>query len=238
MTSCGPRVSYWGRLVGLVLDLLFPPRCVACGRVDTWLCPECAAGLPRISGTVCVRCGLPLNPGALCTRCQKDPLRLEAIRSVTLFGGPVRAAIHLLKYRYVHGLAEPLGELLAGYWQAQSTPVDVIVPVPLHSGRQRRRGYNQAALLAHALGRRAGIRVDEGALRRVRRTASQMRLGAAERRLNVRGAFGCPDGRVLGQRVLLIDDVCTTGATLEACADALRAAGAEAVWALTLARAP
>jgi ComF family protein len=117
-------------------------------------------------------------------------------------------------------------------------PVDVIVPVPLHPARLRRRGYNQAALLARELGRRVGLPVEERALQRVRATRSQMRLSAADRRRNVQGAFRCADGRVRGRRVLLLDDVCTTGATLEACADALRAGGAESVWALTLARAP
>jgi ComF family protein len=113
----------------------------------------------------------------------------------------------------------------------------MIVPVPLHPWRFWRRGYNQAALLAGELGRRVGLPVDEAALRRVRATSSQMRLGAADRRRNVKGAFTCRPDRVQDKRVLLMDDVCTTGATLEACSDALRAGGATGVWALTLARA-
>lgn len=163
---------------------------------------------------------------------------MEGIRSVLLFEGPARAAIHYFKYRQAQELAKPLGGLLAEYWLSHPIQVDLIVPVPLHPSRLRVRGYNQAALLAQQLGQRAGLPVDEGALRRIRATASQMRLDARQRRQNVRGAFRCPDGRVRGQQVLLIDDVCTTGATLEACADALRAGGAKAVWALTLARAP
>lgn len=238
MSSCKPRVLPWETLVGPLLELLFPPRCVVCGRVDTWLCTECVARLPWITGAVCIHCGVPLDHGALCSRCRKVPLRLEGIRSVLLFEGPLRGAIHQLKYRHARGLAEPLGEVLAGYWQAHPLPVDVIVPVPLHPTRLRRRGYNQAAVLAYELGRRVGLPVDEGALRRIRATVSQMRLHAADRRRNVQGAFRCPDGRMEGRRVLLLDDVCTTGATLEACADGLRAGGAETVWALTLARAP
>lgn len=163
---------------------------------------------------------------------------MEGIRSVLLFEGPARAAIHYFKYRRAQELAKPLGGLLAEYWLSHPIQVDLIVPVPLHPSRLRVRGYNQAALLAQQLGQRAGLPVDEGALRRIRATASQMRLDARQRRQNVQGAFHCPDGRVRGQQVLLIDDVCTTGATLEACADALRAGGAKAVWALTLARAP
>lgn len=164
-------------------------------------------------------------------------MRLDGIRSVSPFHGPVEAAIHYLKYRHGRGLAEPLGEWMAAYWREHPLPVDVIVPVPLHPSRLRARGYNQAALLAWALSRWIGLPVDEEALYRTRATASQMRLKAMDRRHNVEGAFYCPPSRMDGRRVLLIDDVCTTGATLEACAYALRAGGAIAVWALTLARA-
>jgi ComF family protein len=116
-------------------------------------------------------------------------------------------------------------------------PIDVIVPVPLHAARLRERGYNQAALLAKHLSIATNIPLVEDGLVRTRATASQMTLKAAERKINVQDAFGCSDGRMARQRVVVIDDVCTTGATLEACAQALFQAGAVSVWALTLARA-
>jgi len=224
-------------LFGSLLNLLFPPRCVVCGQLDTWLCAPCTAQLSWIRGPVCLRCGAPLDHGELCARCRKSPPRLDAIRSPLLFEGPLRVAVHRLKYRHAWELAEPLADLLAVYWHAHPLPVDIIVPVPLHPSRLRKRGYNQAALLARAFGARVGLAVDEQALQRVRATASQMRLSAHDRRRNVEGAFCCSNGRVKGHSVLLIDDVCTTGATLEACADALRSGGAEAVSALTLGRA-
>ena len=116
-------------------------------------------------------------------------------------------------------------------------PADVVVPVPLHATRLRERGYNQAALLARELAQRAELPVNERTLVRKRATAPQVELGARERRENMHDAFGCSDGALAEKRVLLIDDVCTTGATLEACAIALRESGAHSVQALTLARA-
>ena len=238
MSCREPRVRPWEALTGLVLNLLFPPRCIVCGQVDSWLCDECAPKLPQLQGPVCARCGVPVTHPPLCPRCRQTPLRLQQVRSVFLFDGRPRAAIHHLKYRHGRELAAPLGRLLADYMATNPMPVDLVVPVPLHPRRLRQRGYNQAALLACELGRQAGLPVDQDGLQRVRETASQMRLNAAERQVNVRDAFACSNGNAQGRQVLLVDDVCTTGATLEACADALRAGGAKAVWALTLARAP
>jgi ComF family protein len=173
----------------------------------------------------------------LCTRCRNTPLRIERIRSATYFGGILQEAIHHLKYRGHTALAKPLGGLMAAYWQQHPMSADVIVPVPLHADRLRERGYNQAALLAHELARQARLAVDEQTLVRKRATTSQVKLDAKQRKENVHEAFCCSDGSLAGKRVLLVDDVCTTGATLEACAIALQESGALSVQALTLARA-
>lgn len=148
----------------------------------------------------------------------------------------MRQAIHHLKYSSSQDLATPLGEMMVSYWQDVPLPADVIVPVPLHARRLRERGYNQAALLARELGKGMGLPVLENALVRVRDTSSQVDLSAQKRKENMRGAFHCPDDRSAGKRVLLVDDVYTTGATLEACSLALRQRGVHTVWALTLAR--
>lgn len=149
----------------------------------------------------------------------------------------MREAIHRLKYDYVRDLAAPLAEMLSSFWQQTSLTADVVVPVPLHNRRLKERGYNQAELLALRFGRATGIPVAERALRRDRYTVSQTGLTARERRSNVDAAFSCAGTDIAGKRVLLIDDVCTTGATLEACSEAMKEARALSVWALTVARA-
>jgi ComF family protein len=171
------------------------------------------------------------------------------MRSVVLFEREAREAVHLLKYGNRPTLAEPLARLMADYWQANPIPADLVTAVPLHSARQRERGYNQADLLARAFGRMIGVPVGSAVLRRVRHTRPQVSLNAAQRRENMQDAFAAappaqPSKRqgddslfVSGRRVLVIDDVRTTGSTLEACSLALKAAGASSVWGFTLARA-
>jgi ComF family protein len=159
-----------------------------------------------------------------------------------------RQAIHHFKYGNRPSLAAPLASLMADYWTASPLQADLIVSVPLHVARQRERGYNQAHLLACVLGQMVGLPLATNTLRRTRRTRVQVGLDATERQLNVRDAFACQvpaRGEVSGQhrttvegrQILLVDDVCTTGATLEACTMALREAGAATVWGFTLAHA-
>ncbi len=227
----------WVSLYNQFLDFLFPPRCVGCGRVGAWLCPDCLAQIPRVKPPFCTRCGDAVTTPGLCARCQVAPLEIDRIRSAVYFEGALRHAMHWLKYRRRTALAVPLGGLMAEYWEQHPMPADVLVPVPLHADRLRTRGYNQAALLAREMARRLGLAVEEQTLLRCRSTSSQVKLDARQRKQNVHGAFVCSGDGLAGKRVLLIDDVCTTGATLEACTIALRAGGARQVQALTLARA-
>lgn len=153
------------------------------------------------------------------------------------FDGSLRQAIHRLKYASARDVVKPLAEMMIQFWRETPLPADVVVPVPLHPHRQRERGYNQSMLLAQAFGSAAELAVADKVLFRRRNTVSQTTLDAEQRRENVSGAFECAPAAVQDRRVLLIDDVCTTGATLEACSVALKAGGARSVWALTLARA-
>jgi len=164
-------------------------------------------------------------------------MEIDGVRSPFRFEGLMRRAIHELKYKNLKVLDLPLARLLAKYLEDKPLPRDVLVPVPLHPRRLRERGYNQSSLLAQKLGKLADLPVVEGLLLRLRDTPAQARIATAGvRRRNVAEAFTCRDGQLQGEKVLLIDDVCTTGATLDACAVALKKAGASSVWGLTLAR--
>ena len=225
------------RLEKAFLDLLFPPRCVGCGRVGNYLCPDCRAGISRICPPICRVCGQPVRDRGPCLSCFENHSRVDGIRSAAFFEGPLREAIHAFKYDGVTALGGVLGELLAEGWEAFHPPTEVIMPVPLHRNRRRRRGYDQARILAEQLAQRLEVPILADVLVRVRETVPQVDLGAKDRLENVKDAFACEaKGEIEGRAVLLIDDVCTTGATLNACADALRVHRPRSVWALTLAR--
>ena len=219
-----------------LLDLVFPLRCLRCGREGSLICPICCQHLPGVDLSICRYCGIPLKQGNLCASCAGHPLSINGIRSQFLFEGTIRQAVHQLKYKHLKAAAGPLGEQLAKFLRSQPLPADILIPVPLHPKRLRQRGYNQSSLIAVELSRLSGLPVADEVLLRQRDTAPQARTAsAAERRNNVHGAFTCCRD-LDNKRVLLIDDVCTTGATLDACATALRAAGAGSVWGLTVAR--
>jgi len=149
----------------------------------------------------------------------------------------VRHAIHELKYRNLRAIAPTLAAYLAEHLSTLTTTYDVVIPVPLHPKRLNRRGYNQAELLAREVAETRGMSLSASALRRTKAGESQARTGSISERLhNVVDAFSCTDTSISGKRILLIDDVCTTGATLEACAAALSAAGASQISGLTVAR--
>lgn len=144
--------------------------------------------------------------------------------------------MHGLKYQHQAALAEPMAELLFQFLSDEALPADVLVPVPLFTRRERVRGYNQSTLLARPLARRLGLTADDRTLVRARNTASQAETRTVdERSVNVRGAFRCESRQLAGKRVLLVDDVSTTGSTLDSCARALLDGGAASVWALTFA---
>ena len=228
-------MSPFGELWQVVSELFFPPQCVACERPGARFCSACRARVQRFGPPRCPRCDMSHATQAPCPTCRRARSPLAGMRVVGPHEEPLRAAIHALKYENGGALGPLLGELLVERWAAAEIEVDAIVPVPLHPERQRERGYNQSTLLATALVTSLGLPLCEPVLERVRATPPQVGLDRSARQQNVARAFRA-QREAAGRRWLLIDDVCTTGATLGACAAALSEAGATEVWALVLAR--
>jgi len=221
-----------GRLAAVALDLALPAACSGCGREGAPLCEAC---LPALDARLALPGGTPMGLPA------DIPAPLLQLEWCAPFAGPVRAALHDLKYAGERRLADPLGAAIARRWSRVGIGAEVVVPVPVHADRERRRGYDQAALIAEVAARHLGL-PSVRALERGRATVAQFELGRDERAANVAGAFRprrslrhAPEA-IAGRWVLLVDDVVTTGATLAASAEALETAGARVVSAITVAR--
>lgn len=229
-------VKSWLRLRRFVLPL----RCLLCGApgaecID--LCAACAAELPR-NRSCCARCALPLaTAAALCGECQRRAPPWDAAWAPFRYGWP----LDRLESRYKFGADLAAGRVLSTLWLREPCPIklpQLLLSVPLHRSRLRRRGYNQALELARPLARAAGVPLRHDVLLRRRSTAAQTELDATARRRNVHGAFALREGVALPAHVAILDDVMTTGATLAECARVLRRAGVARVDVWSLARAP
>ena len=232
-----PRWPYLIRqLAWASLDLVFTPKCGGCNQLGSRLCAECWSSFQRLGPAVCAECGYPLGPTGVCASGLQRAAPLMGLRSAVRFAGPLRQALHRLKYKRDIILADSLARELARAWQVYALPAWTVLPVPLSAEGWQARGYNQAALLARGFADLARLPYQTEGLTRIRHTPSQVGLPAAARRVNVQGAFQANPARVSGRSFILVDDICTTGATLAACAEALRLAGAAAIWGLTLGR--
>jgi competence protein ComFC len=235
-------------LCDAALNLVFPAVCQLCHEelataAEGYVGAECWRGVHFITAPFCERCGIPyegeITHPFQCSNCAELELAFSFARSAVLANGPVLDVIHRYKYNGARWFEPFLADLLV----RQAAPIlegagwAVIVPVPLHPRRQRERQFNQAEEMARALGRAANLPVNARLVRRVKLTETQTRLTRAERAVNVEEAFAVFPGRKLnGEKIILVDDVLTTGATTSACAGALRAAGAGQVCVWTVAR--
>lgn len=219
------------------LDWLFPPQCGGCGKLGSRWCVECQSKIPLLTGILCRKCGVPIKVEGICLECQVNPPSYLANRAWATYDFPVREAIIRLKYKRDLGLGDILALPLIGLVKSMDWSVDTVVPVPVGKQRLRERGYNQVALIARPFSLALGLKYCPEALVRVRETRSQVGLSALQRRENVYRAFEANSRQVRGKTVLVLDDVSTTGSTITACSDALLRAGAQNVFALTVARA-
>ena len=235
----------WGKIV----DCLFPPLCHYCREPlhdsrKIRLCDSCFAGVTLLESPLCPLCGYPFLHGScsdhLCGTCTLVRPAFDAARGAVLFDGVIRELIHQFKYSGKTMLRRPLALLAAdqlNQFVSDSGP-NIVIPVPLHKKRLRQRGFNQAILLGEIFAKRWELPLLRNTLRRVRWTEPQVNLSAAERLENVKGAFAVSSSSDLsGKKILLVDDVYTTGSTVKECAKILKHAGAEAVIACAVARA-
>ncbi|MBQ7633684.1 MAG: ComF family protein [Alphaproteobacteria bacterium] len=233
-----------------LLNLILPPRCIKCGKilsVKNGLCAECFSKITFISEPMCHHCGIPFNDAVnikfntvqYCGKClQKKKFLFELQRSAFIYNDESKDLILDLKFRDKTAAAEILANLLytagSDIWKEQP---DILMPVPIHHKRLMQRRYNQSALLCRYLVHKTGIDADYTSLQRCRNTIPQVQLSGAARRNNLKHAFtAVKPQNIRGKKIVLIDDVATTGSTLNECAKVLHKAGAAAIYSLTLAR--
>ncbi|PIU68608.1 MAG: ComF family protein [Armatimonadetes bacterium CG07_land_8_20_14_0_80_40_9] len=244
-------------LAGLI-DLVFPPRCLVCGKKsEETFCPDCQEKIKKISPPFCVSCGKKAEGvivmPSLCGQCRVRPPCFSSARAIGGYEGTLREAIHKFKYQGKKRLAIDLGKLMVEYLRKEKedfpqTPIkehqfppyqeiDCLVPVPLHPSRLRERGFNQSELLAEVIRKDLGIPLLNDTLLRIKATQSQTKLSREERIKNVKGAFAIIDADSFSNKtILLIDDMFTTGETINECAKALKEAKVKKIAVLTLAR--
>ena len=225
------------QLIWEALDWLYPPNCGGCDRIGSLWCRECSRNTTDIKQPFCPICGNPNLDEKPCLRCLESRPLYSTLRSHTIYKGPIREAIHRLKYRRDVGLGEALSRPMISSLKKLNWSLDIITSVPLGLVRFKERGYNQATLLARPIALCLDKPFSTQALRRTRETRSQVGLTVSERHDNMIDAFWADGKLISGKNVLVVDDVATSGATLNACSKALLVAGADKVYCFSLARA-
>lgn len=219
------------------LDWVYPPSCAVCEKPGYALCLNCSNEILFISGKVCSICGVPIHGNRdVCQECCEHQPAYDGMRNVAFYGGVIRECVHALKYQNNQSLGRYFSDLMLPIVLNAEWHVDVVIPVPLSRERYKERGYNQAAAIARPLAIVLEKPFVPFGLAQIRDTKSQVGLSGEQRRQNVVGAFKAIPELVNGKNILLVDDVMTTGSTMESCAKALKVAGANKVYCITIAR--
>jgi len=222
------------------LDLIFPKFCVGCNLEGEWICQNCHNKIVMVATQVCPDCNRISAHGRYCVKCRKKH-RLSGIIVITYYEeGPIKEAIHNLKYNNVTELGDFLGKMMVGPLKDNLNIINdkvILTAVPMHFLRQAQRGYNQSEILANIIGNELKIEKNFKIIKKFRKTKSQVKFSGKKRRENLKNSFKIIDKNTVKNRtVIIVDDVTTTGATLEECAKVLREAGVKRVWGLVVAR--
>lgn len=218
------------------LDLLFPPVCGGCEKTGSRWCEDCQSKVKILNGIVCEVCGLPQVQVGTCKTCLADKPHFRMLRAWTIFEDPIQNALHKLKYRKDMSMGDAIAYHMLPFVENLNWKIDIIIPVPLGKDRIKQRGYNQVAMIAKPLSIALQVAYAPNELIRKKETRTQVGLTKLERKKNVEGAFQA-SASVKRKHIVVMDDVSTTGATLSSIAESLYQAGAENVYALTVARA-
>lgn len=229
--------AYMHEVLKFILDTIFPIECIGCKKEGKWICDECFSKIELMEAQHCPICNDESELGMLCEKCEGKS-RVEQILVVTHYDDKIVArAIHLLKYKNIKDLALPLSLILAKYIKKLKLKNSLLIPIPLHKKKLRERGFNQTELIARKISEKLAIPLDPSILSKIKNTKSQMSLDPLTRRKNIKGAFRCDEPReIKGKTIILLDDVCTTSATLEECAKVIHLHKPKKIIAAVLAR--
>lgn len=221
-------------ILDLILELIFPNKCIVCGKIiefgrKNFLCAECKDLFKFIDDKRCEKCSRPIENGELCSMCMQKNYCFDKNYSLLVYDELMHDLIVQFKFKNHPAIGRGLGKIMA---QKFDMNADFIIPVPIHKMRRRNRGFNQAEILAKEISKRTGIPLRLDILKRIKNTRAQWRLNPHERANNLKGAFASKN--VDGKKIILIDDIFTTGSTINECAQVLKTAGADKVFSYTL----
>lgn len=230
--------SIWVKTWDYVLDFIYPKECVGCGKEGNWLCDNCRKKIVKIKTSYCPFCRQITQKGQFCSNCRRKTALTGIIISAHYREGPLKEMIHAYKYDSIRALGQELAEIICERLKNNLPSGEkIVIPIPLHSKKEKERGFNQALFLAQIISQKLNLPLEKNTLIRTKNTKAQIKLKKKERIKNMRRAFVCSlPQKVRGKTILLIDDVATTGTTLNEAAKILRKFGARQVWGVTIAQ--